>query len=64
MYYRIIFLGPIYMVSRTRENPYVLQDYLFRPHLYGLQDPRKPLSNSPRVTLGDLTFHCVVEKVK
>ena len=40
---------------------YVLQDYLLRPHLYGVGDPRQP---SPRVTLGDLTFQCVVEKVK
>ena len=35
------------------------------PHLYGLGDHRQPGDNpSPSVTLGELTFHCVTEKVK
>ena len=32
-----------------------------RPQLYGLGYPRQP---SPRATLGELTFHCVVENAK
>ena len=69
-----IFLITVCLYSEVNYKIYGLNTYsdsdepiksnyetLVRPQLYALGYPRQP---SPRATLGEFTFHCVVQNVK